>query len=303
MILIVGGTGVLGSATTRRLLAQGEQVRVMTRTPEKAAALQKLGAEVVQGDLRDTESLRKACQNADKVLAAAHSIFGHGDEASKYVDLQGHEQLIDIARTTGVNQFVYTSAECVAADHPVPFFRMKYEVEQTLKRSGMRYTILRPTAFMETHAWELIGKPIFECGMVSLFGKGENPRNFVAANDVARFAVMALLDPQLAGQTIEIGGPENWTNMQVVRLFEALQGQPVQVSHIPLALLRVVVPIFRPFRPGFSQVMQSNILMETTDQTFDAQELLRKYPVKLTHMEDWARAIVPDRAHAVLTPA
>ena len=62
MILIVGATGVLGSATTRRLLADGHTVRAMTRTPAKAKAaeLSRLGAEIVQGDLRDTDSLLRA---------------------------------------------------------------------------------------------------------------------------------------------------------------------------------------------------------------------------------------------------
>ena len=67
MILIVGGTGALGSATARRLLAKGTAVRVMTRTPEKAAELQKLGAEVVQGDLLDKASLAQACRGVEKV--------------------------------------------------------------------------------------------------------------------------------------------------------------------------------------------------------------------------------------------
>ena len=68
MILIVGATGYLGNATARRLLAAGEPVRAMTRTPAKARDLQALGAEVVVGDLRDEASLRRACAGADRVL-------------------------------------------------------------------------------------------------------------------------------------------------------------------------------------------------------------------------------------------
>jgi uncharacterized protein YbjT (DUF2867 family) len=103
MILIVGGTGALGSATTEKLLAQKTAVRIMTRTPIKAQALQALGAEVVQGDLRDRDSLVQACQGVDVVLASAHSIMGSGSEASKYIDDQGHRWLIDAAKAAGVN--------------------------------------------------------------------------------------------------------------------------------------------------------------------------------------------------------
>ena len=76
MFLIVGGTGAMGSAAARLLLQRGHKVRVMTREPQRAAALKELGAEVVQGDLRDKASLARACAGMDGVLAAAHSILG-----------------------------------------------------------------------------------------------------------------------------------------------------------------------------------------------------------------------------------
>ena len=126
MILIVGATGVLGSALSKRLLENGEQVRAMTRTPEKAAELQAMGAEIVRGDLRDPASLRRACAGAQKVVASAHSVLGRGTAASKYVDGQGYKDLIDAAQSAGVAHFVYVSAYGVGPDHPTPFMRFKY---------------------------------------------------------------------------------------------------------------------------------------------------------------------------------
>ncbi|MBK7895596.1 MAG: SDR family oxidoreductase [Anaerolineaceae bacterium] len=287
MFLIVGGTGALGSAATRLLLQRGHKVRVMTRDPQRATVLKKLGAEVVQGDLRDKASLARACAGVDGVLAAAHSIFGRGAEASVHVDALGHKWLINAAQEAGVRHFVYTSAYGAAPTHPAQFFRIKYEVEQYLQHSGLAHTILRPTAFMESHAHMLIGQPILETGKVSLFGQGENPRNFVAAQDVAQFAVLSLTMPQMAGAIIDIGGPENWTNMEVVRLYERLSGKQAKVSHVPLGLLRVMAGVARPFHPGLSQVMRTSIWQDTTDQTFDPRPTLRKYPISLTRLEDW----------------
>ncbi|MFO7678534.1 MAG: SDR family oxidoreductase, partial [Chloroflexota bacterium] len=238
MILIVGGTGALGSATTEKLLAQKTAVRIMTRIPAKAHALQASGAEVVQGDLRDRDSLVRACQGVNMVLASAHSIMGSGSEASKYIDDQGHRWLIDAAKAAGVNRFVYVSAWGAAPDHPANFFRIKYKIEQYLRNSGLSCAILRPTAFMESHAYQLIGQPILETGKVTVFGKGENPRNFVAAADVAHFAVLMLLKPEASEDVLEIGGPENFTNMQVVGMYEEPAGRKAKVSHIPLAIFR-----------------------------------------------------------------
>lgn len=300
MILIVGGTGTLGRLAIEKLLAQKQAVRVMTRTPARAQDLQAAGVDVVQGDLRDQKSLVRACQGVTMVLASAHSIMGKGSEASKYVDGRGHKWLIDAAKSAGVRQFVYVSALGAAANHAVPFFQIKYKVEQYLRNSGLPFTILRPSAFMEYHAYELMGKPILESGKVTLFGKGENPRNFVAAVDVAHFAVLALLRPEAAGTMIEIGGPENLTNMQVVRLYEAIAGSPAKVSHVPLAMLRMMSPLLRPFHAGLSQIMMASILFDTADQTYDMSAMLRRYPLTLTRLEDWARNhITSDRLFAV----
>jgi NADH dehydrogenase len=299
MILIVGGTGALGSATAEQLLTQGEAVRIMTRTPAKAEALQALGADVVQGDLRDQDSLVRACQGVDAVLASAHSIMGSGSEASKYVDDQGHRWLIDAAKATGVNHFVYVSALGAAPDNPSNFFRIKYKIEQYLRNSGLSFTILRPTAFMESHAYELIGKPILETGKVTLFGKGENPRNFVAAADVAHFAVLMLLQPEGTGELLEIGGPENLTNMQVVGMYEEFAGRKAKVSHVPLGMLRIMSPVAGPFNPGLSQIMAISIWHDTTDQTFDPSALLQRYPLTLTRLADW----IPNHVPADMIPA
>lgn len=288
-ILIVGATGVEGSLTTQKLLAQGIAVRALTRTPAKAASLHLLGAEVVQGDLRDRESLRRACTGVDKVLAAAHSIFGRGAEASKYVDEIGHKQLIDEAKAAGVQHLVYTSILAGHSTYPVPFHQIKLAVEQYLQASGLPYTILRPSAFMEWHAHEFIGKPILEQGKVTLFGRGDNPRNFVAGEDVANFAVLALTNPQAIGQTIAIGSPDNWSNNQVAALYSQLTERPVRITHVPLTVLRLMSPLLKPFHPGLSQVMALSIVTDTANMTFDPSATLRQYPLPLTRLEDWIR--------------
>ena len=125
MYLIVGATGRLGSLVARKLLADGKPLRAMSRTPAKADALKKLGAEVVQGDLREPASLARACQGVDKVLAAAHAFEAQGDNNPQTVDGAGNRHLIDAARAAGVNHFVFTSILGVGPQVPLDFFRFK----------------------------------------------------------------------------------------------------------------------------------------------------------------------------------
>lgn len=90
MILIIGASGFLGREVTKPLLSKGEQVRLLVRTPAKVEDLKQAGAEVIQGDLIDPPSLARACQGADRVLAAAHSLLGKGRYKSEAVDDVGH---------------------------------------------------------------------------------------------------------------------------------------------------------------------------------------------------------------------
>ena len=293
MILIVGASGALGSIVARRLLEKGEAVRGMSRTPqEKLADLKEMGAEVVQGDLRDPASLRRACEGASKVVAAAHSILGRGDERSALVDDKGHRDLIDAASVAGVQQFVYVSVIGASSDHPSRFTRYKYGVEQYLKASGLPYTVIRASAFMWFHVHTLIGQPILETGKARLFGKGESLRNFVDESNVAECVLIALEDPDLLGKTIEVGGPENLATVDVVKVYEQLSGRRAQVSHLPRGALRVMSPLLLPFHPGLSQVMAMSLHEDVYGSCFDAAPLLERYPLELTSVEEYARARV-----------
>ena len=158
MYLIVGATGQPGSLVARKLLADGQPLRAMSRTPAKADALKELGAEVVQGDLCEPASLARACQGVNKVLAAAHAFEAQGGNNPQTVDGAGNRHLIDAARAAGVNHFVFISILGVGPQAPLDFFRFKNQAEEYLKASSLSYTILRAAALMESWA-ALVGGP------------------------------------------------------------------------------------------------------------------------------------------------
>lgn len=295
MILIVGASGFLGREVASRLLDQGQAVRLLARTPATVEDLKQRGAEVMQGDLVDPASLGRACQGVDAVLAAAHSIIGKGRYKSEAVDDAGHRALIDAAQEAGVGHFVYTSALGAAPDSPIDFFRTKYHVEAYLKATGLSYTILRPSAFMETHAHTLNGKAILETGKTSLLGKGTKPRNYVAVRDVAHFAVLALTEPSLKNRTLAVGGPGNFTNNQVAELYGKLAGITPKISHLPPVIARVLSVALKPFQPGISRIMYMNSLPDDAyNETFDPAPLLAEFPIHLTTLEEFIQERVAE---------
>ena len=289
MILIVGATGTLGRKVAKTLLASGENVRVMTRSLARADELKSLGARPVRANLNDPESLEFAVRGVKAVIAAAHGLLGRGHESSEAIDDEGHRALIDAAKEAGVEHFIYTSVLHASSDHPVDFWRTKAKIERYLEDSGLNYTIVRPTHFMDTHAYRLIGKNVIEGKRVVLPGKGNNPRNFVAAEDVAKVIVGALRVPALRGQTIEVGGPENLTNHEVIAIFERLSGRKAKVTHLPIGMLRAMSGVAGRAHPGVGRIMKTMIVDETLDQRFDPSMLRMRIPITLTSLESWAR--------------
>jgi uncharacterized protein YbjT (DUF2867 family) len=288
MILIVGASGRLGSVVAQRLLAQGKAVRAMTRTPLALAPLDEQGAEVVSGDLRYPASLLSACQGVEQVLAAAHALVGKGDNNPHTVDDAGNRQLIDAAKAAGVKHFIFVSVQGASPDSPVEFFRIKYHTEEYLRASGMNFTILRSAAFMDLWA-QLIGQPIVEQGKTTLFGRGNNPVNFVAVEDVARFVCIALEDSRACNQVIEIGGPENLTMSQVVEIFERASGRQVKKRHIPLPVMRVMSILMQPINPALSRLIRTSIYMDTANLCYDMTKTAHAFGIQLTPFEEIVR--------------
>ena len=252
MIAVAGGTGRLGSLVVADLVDKGEEVRVLTRDPARAGHLAQKGVEVVRGDVRDRASLTEAFHGASVVVSAIQGFAGTGKVTPESVDHRGNVALIDAAAAAGAD-VVMLSVIGAAADHPMELFRAKHSAEEHLRTSGVRWTIVRASAFLETWS-QIMTKPV-------VFGRGENPINFVSVRDVAAVVEKAVLDPNLRGEVLEVGGT-NLTFNQLSSLLLKVHADTRTVRHVPLAVLRIMARLDRRAR--------ASVVMDTTDMTFDA---------------------------------
>ena len=290
MILIVGGTSTLGLKVTRLLRDKGQAVRSITRNPtsDRAEALKGLGAEVVAGDLRDPKSLAAACAGANAVVAAAHGFPGAGNNNPRTVDDAGNRSLLAAAKGAGVQHFVFISILGARADHDVDFFRIKFGIEEELRKGKLSYTVVRAAAFMEFWA-AVVGEPLLKAGKTTIFGAGTNPVSFVSANDVAAYVLIALDDPRARNRTLEVCGPESYAMNQVADVFETVSGKRGARKHVPRWLMRTMSKLVRPVNPPLSRMMQTGVYMDTADQRFDTSATLKDFPVRLTRLEDFVK--------------
>ena len=277
MILVAGGTGMLGRSLIPLLAGHREPIRVLTRRGVPGPQLALPGIEVAIGDVRDPETLRRAMVGVRTVISAINGFGGDGALGVKAIDRDGNVNLIETAEAAGVEHFILVSIQQAAADHPIELFRMKATAEQRLRASRMAWTIVRPTAYQET--WlEIVGRPLVTTGSTRVFGRGHNPINFVSAGDVALIVDLAVTDAALRGESVDVQGPENLTFDAFMETVRATTGATGTVSHAPLPMIRLMSLILRPFKPILAGQMEAAVVMDTRDMTADTTERARRFP-------------------------
>ena len=272
MILLAGGTGHLGGPLARLLAARHMNVRILSRNPARAPGSGPEGVEIVAGDVRVISSLNAALAGVETVISAVTG-FGPGGNGPRKVDLEGNLNLMDASVAAGVRHFILVSIHGASAIHPMELYRAKFAAEERLRASGLEWTIVRPTVFKELWAG-IIGDPLLKAGTATVFGRGDNPINFVSVEDVARAVEQSVVDPSLRGRTIEVGGPQNLTVNHLVGSIAESNGLQAKARHIPVAILRLGAAMLRPFKPDIAGLLQAAVLMDTTDMSFDSGEVV-----------------------------
>lgn len=215
-VLVIGGTGTVGSATVHELLKRVEDVRVMTRTLEKAHALPP-GVEGVVGSLLKPETLPGVLRGVERLFLITPL---DRDETQQGIEA------VDAAVAAGVERIVYLSVHHADAGARIPHFASKLPVEGVIKSSGVAYTILRPNNFYQN-----------DLGMLDAVRAGYYPQPMgniglhrVDVRDIAEAAAIALTEPEHAGRTYSLVGPEAFSGEQTAAVYARHLGKPVRYA-------------------------------------------------------------------------
>jgi NADH dehydrogenase len=290
--LVVGATGMVGTEICRLLAASGKPVKALVRASSAAAKvenLKRLGATVVQGDLRDRGSLKAACSGVNAVISTASAMpfaYTPGENTPQSTDQDGCLHLIDEAREAGVQQFVYTSFPPMAATFPLQ--DAKRAVEARLRDSGLMHTILRPTYFTEVWLSPSVG---FDHSnfKAAVYGTGDNAISWISFLDVAQFAVASLDNPAARNVTLELGGPEGLSPRNVVNIFEKIGGRAFEVTPVPVeALQGQLAGATDPMQRSFVGLMLGYASATPIDMT----ATLKTFPLKLRTVEAYAQSVM-----------
>jgi uncharacterized protein YbjT (DUF2867 family) len=260
MIVVAGGSGLLGRLVVEDLRARCETVRAVVRDERRARDVLGPDVEIVAADVRDRRAVGEALQGAAVVVSALHGFLGGRGAGPAEVDVQGNRHLVDAARTVGAD-VVLVSVLGASASTPVELFRAKFVAETELQGSGVPWTIVRASAFLET--WlTILAQTAGKSHRSMVFGRGERLIPFVSVVDVAAVVAEATIQPESRAQVLEVSGPDVTMN-QLARALQAHEGWSGGARHLPRAVLRMLSLLARPVSPAFARQNSTALAMDT----------------------------------------
>ena len=290
MLLVVGGTGQLGRRVVRILRHQGQQVRCLVRAESDEVPLQRLGAEVMFGDLVDPRSLRVACAGIATVVVTATALTarlgGARHPTIREVDEQGTAALIEAAELTGVRRLVYVSFAGVDTGFGTPLERAKLTTEQRLRTSPMRTVIVRPDGFQEIQL-TATGRFDLERAKVAVIGRGDTKRRLVSTDDVAALVAAVALEPE-PPEMVEFGGSEAISRNEAIAVAEAATGRSMRRQRMPRAVARMAMRVLDRPNDALASVFGMGLHMDLVEADWDDAPL-RQRGIQAKSVSDFIR--------------
>jgi uncharacterized protein YbjT (DUF2867 family) len=296
LVVVAGATGLGGSEVCRRLVASGRQCQALVRKTSdagKAKALQECGATLITGDLKNRDSLMAACRGASAIISTASATLSRQPSDSiEAVDLEGQLNLVAAAKANGVERFVFVSYR-YDRDNLYPLSNAKQAVERAIEE--FNYTILRASYFMEIWLSPMLGFD-YPNAKARILGTGDKKVSWVSFLDVAEFCVRSLDSPAAQRATIDVGGPEPLSPLEVMRIFEQESGRTFALEHVPLEVLRAQV---NAARDSLEKSMATLMLQVAQGDAMDMRPVLAKFPFQLTSVRDYTRRVLRTHVAAV----
>ena len=288
MVLVAGATGLVGSEVCQRLMRRGEPVRALVRassSKEKIEALRSSGAELCVGDLKDADSIAAACRGVNAVISTASSTLSRqpGDSIES-VDAAGQLNLVKAAKAADVGRFLFVSFRRPPVSFPLG--DAKREVEDAV--TSLNFTVIQASWFMEVWLSPALGFD-YANATARIYGPGTSPISWVSFRDVAEICAVALRHPAAERRTIEFGGPEALSPLEVVARFEKIGGRPFRLEHVPEEAL---VAQFEGATDSLQKSFAALMLGYLHGDAMNMAPLVDTYGITLTNVDEYARSVM-----------
>jgi len=237
-ILVTGATGFIGPHIVQALVDAGHTVRVLEREPGRSSGLS--NQETAQGDMTDAESLRRAVGGVYTVVHLVGILNGRPEDFERVME-QGTRDLVAASKDAAVRRFVLMSALSTNEQTKdlVPYYHAKWEMEQTVKASGLEYVIFRPGFVFGREGGALQQfSGIAKAPVTPIIGPGTQRIQPIWVDDVAAYFAAGVERAEAANRTFEIAGPDVVTWNEFWSRLKQVQGSRRPSVHLPFGLMR-----------------------------------------------------------------
>ena len=264
MILVTGGTGFVGRKIVHALRARDLPVRALVRRPDRAAPLDAWGCELVQGDVTDADSLRRAAEGCEAVVHLVAIIVGRPEEFER-VMTQGTRDLVAAAEAAGVRRFVLMSALGTSEETKdlVPYFGAKWEMEQTVLASGVEHVVFRPSFVFgrDGGVLPLFVRQVRWSPVTPIVGPGTQRIQPIWVEDVAEYFARSVDLDAAARRTFELGGPDVVTWNELYERIKRVLGKRRATVHLPFGLVRAGAALLEPLPARLRPITRDQVKM------------------------------------------
>jgi uncharacterized protein YbjT (DUF2867 family) len=292
-VLVTGGTGFVGPKVVHALRAADHPVRVLARNPAKQERLRAWGCEIVQGDMTDAESLRRAAQGAETVVHLVALPPFADPKTTQRVMEQGTRDLAAAAKEGGAARFVLMSALGTSerSKDLSAYYHAKWDEEQTVKESGLVHTIFRPSFVFGRDGGML--PALIRLVRWSPVAPVAGTKRFqpIWVEDVAAYFAAALAKPAAKNATIELAGPDVTTFREVNERLRRMLGKRRLAFQLPTGLLRVSAQAGK-LLPPFRGAPDAIAMLEFEDNVTNIQPAVEALGITPISLDDQLRRAV-----------
>lgn len=295
MILVTGGTGFIGPKVVHALRAEDHPVRVLARKPEKHDQLRAWGCEVVQGDMTDPQSLRRAAEGCETVIDLVAIISGKPEDFDR-VMIQGTRDCIAAAKEAGAKRFILMSALGVGerSKDLTPYFHAKWDEEEAVRSSGLEYTIFRPSFVFGRDGGSL---PIFIrqvrwSPVVAVLGDGNRRLQPIWVDDVASYFAKSLSTTGAANETLELAGPDVVTWDELYDRIRRTLGKRRATVHLPYGLARAGAAVVEKLPIDAPLSRDAITMLEFDDNVTDIGPAVETFGIRPIALDEQLRRAV-----------
>lgn len=296
-VLVTGGTGFVGQEIVRELVARQHLVRLLVRDPY-APAVTALGhrhpLELRQADLQARAQLEEAAEGVEAIVHLVGIIGEIGPQTFERLHTRATQNLVLAAQARGVRRFVHMSALGTRPAARSRYHRTKWEAEEAVRRSGLDFTIFRPSLIYgpRDHFVNQFDQISRFSPLLPVLGPGTARMTPIPVEDVARCFVQALEEPRSLGRTFDLGGPALTFNEILDAILRVRRRRRWKV-HVPWPVARGLAATMEFLTPRLlrraAPLNRDQLLMLQEDNEGDTSAAREIFGIRAVPFEDGIR--------------